>query len=254
VSRDLHGDALFDPPGDTPRDPPGEAPFDPPGDTPREPPGDTPWESPGDVSPDVPGDVLPDTPGGVLPDAPGGGSPRPVPSFAVPDHGPPADGGPAEPEPLENGPSRSDDPAGGSTRGEGAPDGTGPASPEVPGWPGAAPPSESDPPDCGGQSGDPDIPFEPRTGPGEAGGRKGMSIVSVVPSASSFEPAVMAAKVGTDARPTRRATISTYRRVGPEKPESARYTPFSRFRMTLSGGAASSSGSSGTAGSPPCAQ
>ncbi|GIE96333.1 hypothetical protein Ari01nite_37980 [Paractinoplanes rishiriensis] len=97
-------------------------------------------------------------------------------------------------------------------------------------------------------------PPDPCTGPGEAGGKNGTSIVSVMPSANSFEPAVIAANVGTDAKPTRSATISTYRRVGPEKPESARYTPSSRFRMTLSGGTRSSSGWSGTAGSPPCEQ
>jgi hypothetical protein len=50
---------------------------------------------------------------------------------------------------------------------------------------------------------------EVRTGPGEAGGRNGTSIVSVLPSASSFEPAVIAARVGTDASPTRSATVST---------------------------------------------
>jgi hypothetical protein len=49
-----------------------------------------------------------------------------------------------------------------------------------------------------------------------------MSIVSVVLSDSSFEPAVMAASVGTEARPTSSATMSTYRRVGPENPASAR--------------------------------
>jgi hypothetical protein len=45
--------------------------------------------------------------------------------------------------------------------------------------------------------------------------------------------------------------MSTYRRVGPENPLSARYTPFSRFRMTLGGGTRWSSGSSGTAGPLP---
>lgn len=59
-------------------------------------------------------------------------------------------------------------------------------------------------------------------GPGEAGGRKGTSSVWVVPSESSLDPAVIAAKVGTEASPTRSATISTYRRVGPENPLSAR--------------------------------
>ncbi|WP_433299733.1 hypothetical protein ACQP2F_00620 [Actinoplanes sp. CA-030573] len=65
-------------------------------------------------------------------------------------------------------------------------------------------------------------PDGPWIGPGDAGGRNGMSMVSVVPPASSFDPAVIAASVGTDASPTRSATMSTYRRVGPEKPESAR--------------------------------
>lgn len=91
-------------------------------------------------------------------------------------------------------------------------------------------------------------PAPDRIGPDEIGGRNGMSIVSVRPSASSFVPAVIAASVGTDASPTRSATIITYRRVGPEKPVSARYTPFRRFRMTFMGGTRSSSGWSGTAG------
>lgn len=69
-----------------------------------------------------------------------------------------------------------------------------------------------------------------------------MSIVSVRPSASSFDPAVIAASVGTDASPTRSATIITYLRVEPENPVSARYTPFRRFRMTFMGGTRSSSG------------
>ena len=64
--------------------------------------------------------------------------------------------------------------------------------------------------------------MDPPTGPGEAGGRSGISIVSEAPSASSFEPAVIAASVGTEANATNMATMSTYRRVGPEKPESAR--------------------------------
>jgi hypothetical protein len=98
---------------------------------------------------------------------------------------------------------------------------------------------------CGEADGD---PTPVRIGPGETGGKTGMSIVSVLPSASSFVPAVIAAKVGTDAIPTSSATISTYRRVGPEKPASARYTPLSRFRMIFTGGARLSSGWSGTAG------
>ncbi|NMO57616.1 hypothetical protein HH310_41430 [Actinoplanes sp. TBRC 11911] len=91
-------------------------------------------------------------------------------------------------------------------------------------------------------------PAPDRIGPDDIGGRNGMSIVSVRPSASSFDPAVIAASVGTDASPTRSATIITYRRVGPEKPVSARYTPFRRFRMTFMGGTGLSSGWSGTAG------
>lgn len=59
-------------------------------------------------------------------------------------------------------------------------------------------------------------------GPGETGGIIGTSIVSVRPPAISFDPAVSAASVGTDANPTRSATMSTYRRVGPENAESAR--------------------------------
>jgi hypothetical protein len=61
-----------------------------------------------------------------------------------------------------------------------------------------------------------------RTGPGDAGGRNGTSNVLVVRSESSREPAVIAARVGTEASPTRSATMSTYRRVGPENPLSAR--------------------------------
>jgi hypothetical protein len=100
--------------------------------------------------------------------------------------------------------------------------------------------------DCGLSDGA--DPAPDRIGPDDIGGRNGMSIVSVRPSASSFDPAVIAANVGTDASPTRSTTIITYRRVGPEKPVSARYTPFRRFRMTLMGGTRSSSGCSGTAG------
>jgi hypothetical protein len=85
-----------------------------------------------------------------------------------------------------------------------------------------------------------------RIGPGDTGGMSGTSIVSVRPSASSFDPAVSAASVGTDANPTRSATMSTYRRVGPENPVSARYTPPRVLRMTLNGGLNLSSGSSDT--------
>jgi len=87
------------------------------------------------------------------------------------------------------------------------------------------------------------------TGPAEGGGNSGASIAPIGPGSSSeFEPAVIAASVGTDARPTSNATRTTYRRVGARKP-SALYTPFRRLRMTLSGGTSSSS-SSGTAGHP----
>lgn len=45
-------------------------------------------------------------------------------------------------------------------------------------------------------------------------------MASVVPSLSWLEPAVMAASVGSDAKPTSIATIRTYRRVGPRKPSA----------------------------------
>jgi hypothetical protein len=77
-------------------------------------------------------------------------------------------------------------------------------------------------------------------GSDDGGGRNGASMAPVVPSSSSFEPAVIAASVGSDARPTSIATINTYRRVGPEKP-SARYTPSRRRRRTLTGGTSRSS-------------
>jgi hypothetical protein len=57
-------------------------------------------------------------------------------------------------------------------------------------------------------------------GSDDGGGRNGTSIAPVVPSSSSFEPAVIAARVGSDASPTSIATIRTYRRVGPEKPSA----------------------------------
>ncbi|MFD0519106.1 hypothetical protein [Paractinoplanes durhamensis] len=72
-----------------------------------------------------------------------------------------------------------------------------------------------------GRSSPPDGIDGSTTGPGRAGGSTGTSRVSVLPSASSLVPAVIAARVGTEASPTSRATNSTYRRVGPEKPESA---------------------------------
>jgi hypothetical protein len=81
----------------------------------------------------------------------------------------------------------------------------------APDRPGSGAGRTSDPPD--------DVPT---TGPGDAGGKTGISNVSDFPPASSFDPAVIAAAVGTDASNTSNATISTYRRVGPEKPESAR--------------------------------
>jgi len=89
------------------------------------------------------------------------------------------------------------------------------------------------------------------TAPPEGGGRNGTSIAPVEPPFNSFDPAVIAASVGSDASPTNSATIETYRRVGPENP-SARYTPPKRFRRTLSGGTRPSSfDCSGTAGTPP---
>lgn len=59
----------------------------------------------------------------------------------------------------------------------------------------------------------------------------------------------MAANVGSDANPTSIATISTYRRVGPDNP-SARYTPSRRFRNTLTGGTSPSSSGSRTPDTP----
>lgn len=89
------------------------------------------------------------------------------------------------------------------------------------------------------------------TGPVAGGGRNGTSIA---PGRSwpviSREPAVITARVGREASPTSSATISTYRRVGPEKPRSSRYTPFRRLRSTLGGGAKSSSGRCDTCKSP----
>ena len=86
------------------------------------------------------------------------------------------------------------------------------------------------------------------TGPADTGGNSGASIAPTVPSCSEFDPAVIAANVGTDAKATSSATSSTYRRVGARKP-SALYTPFRRLRMILRGGTSPSS-SSGTAGHP----
>lgn len=73
-------------------------------------------------------------------------------------------------------------------------------------------------------------------------------------SESEWDPAVIAARVGREARPTRSATMSTYRRVGPEKPLSARYTPLRPLRITVIGRSSrsvSSSGASGTVGPSP---
>ncbi|MDT5033938.1 MAG: hypothetical protein QOC94_4109 [Actinoplanes sp.] len=55
------------------------------------------------------------------------------------------------------------------------------------------------------------------TGPGEIGGSSGTSMAPLVVSSSS-DPAVIAARVGTDASPTSSATIATYLRVGARKP------------------------------------
>jgi hypothetical protein len=61
---------------------------------------------------------------------------------------------------------------------------------------------------------------EGNTGPDDGGGRNGTSIAPFMPSFNSFVPAVIAASVGSDARPTRSATINTYRRVGPANPSA----------------------------------
>jgi hypothetical protein len=58
------------------------------------------------------------------------------------------------------------------------------------------------------------------TGPADTGGSSGTSIAPDLPLSISSVPAVIAASVGSDARPTSMATISTYRRVGPEKPSA----------------------------------
>jgi hypothetical protein len=78
------------------------------------------------------------------------------------------------------------------------------------------------------------------TGPADGSGRNGTSMAPVRPSSILLEPAVIAASVGSDARPTSRATSSTNRRVGPRSP-SARYTPVRRRRSTLIGGTRPSS-------------
>jgi hypothetical protein len=57
-------------------------------------------------------------------------------------------------------------------------------------------------------------------GPDDGGGRNGTSMAPVVPRSSSLVPAVMAASVGSDAKPTSNDTTSTYRRVGPENPSA----------------------------------
>jgi hypothetical protein len=119
----------------------------------------------------------------------------------------------------------------------------------------ASPCTDASPPTFGEGGADPD-PLDAgggetpggNTGPAESGGSSGTSIAPTVPSSSEFDPAVIAASVGTDAKATSSATISTYRRVGARKP-SALYTPFRRLRMILRGGTSSSS-SSGTAAHP----
>ncbi|RSM58541.1 hypothetical protein DMB66_28900 [Actinoplanes sp. ATCC 53533] len=66
------------------------------------------------------------------------------------------------------------------------------------------------PPGCG-----PPVPVEAdgagrtRTGPVDAGGMNGTSMAPGRPSSSSLEPAVMAARVGSEASPTSMATMST---------------------------------------------
>jgi hypothetical protein len=58
------------------------------------------------------------------------------------------------------------------------------------------------------------------TGPYDGAGRNGASMAPVVSRSSSLVPAVIAASVGSDASPTSNATMSTYRRVGPENPSA----------------------------------
>lgn len=90
------------------------------------------------------------------------------------------------------------------------PDGVDPGEPN-PG-PGTADPGTVDPgtgpgdEDDGRPVGDGD---PGTTGPADGNGMNGTSIAPLVPSLSSWEPAVTAARVGSDASPTRRATIST---------------------------------------------
>ena len=107
-------------------------------------------------------------------------------------------------------------------------DDAGDARPEVDDGEPAADDAEPEANDAGPEADDPELaaddagPEKDPTGPGDTGGISGTSIVSVRSPAISFDPAVSAASVGTDANPTRSATMSTYRRVGPENPEADR--------------------------------
>jgi hypothetical protein len=111
--------------------------------------------------------------------------------------------GPAE-EPALGKPTSGESELGTPTPGEPTPgepglgDGTRLGRPEL-GEPGPGDPASGSATPAGG------LPI----GPGEAGGRNGTSKVWEAPSESSFDPAVIAANVGTDANPTRSATMST---------------------------------------------
>jgi len=96
--------------------------------------------------------------------------------------------------------------------------GAGPS--EVDGDPPAGPASEPAP-GSAGAGGEADGDGDPgNTGIDDGGGRNGTSIAPVVPSLSSFEPAVIAASVGSDANPTSSPTSRTYLRVGPANPSA----------------------------------
>jgi hypothetical protein len=56
------------------------------------------------------------------------------------------------------------------------------------------------------------------TGPVDTGGMKGTSSAPAGPLSMVAVPAVMTARVGSEASATSSATIITYRRVGPENP------------------------------------
>jgi hypothetical protein len=58
------------------------------------------------------------------------------------------------------------------------------------------------------------------TGAVDVGGRKGTSIASSRPLSMVAVPAVIAARVGSDANATSSATTRTYLRVGPVKPSA----------------------------------